>query len=583
MRVLIDYRPALRQRSGSASTPTSSRRALLAMTRSAAAPCAFELTLFSSSWKDRLAATPDIDGAAIVDRRVPVRALNFAWHRLGWPPAEALAGGAFDVVHSPHPLLMPARRAAQVITIHDLNFLTHPARTSGEIRRDYPALVREHAHRAGAILVPSAYTAGEIERLLGVPRERMALCPPGAPDWTPRAAAPKDGYVLFFSTLEPRKNVSGLLDAYERLLRDGLQDVPDTGGTTEPPSGRSGTGPRGPRDTARRSPGSIASIGRRSRAACATSATSTPTSARASVRRRPASRATLLRRRVRPAGAGSDDARRAGGRRGSRIAAGSARRRGRARRPRSPEEIAAAIARVLSDEDLAADVRRATASRDRARFRWDDDRAPCVPGLRARDRAPGAHRAARVTMRIGIDARELGGRVTGVGRYLAGLLHEWSADAQARQHEFVLYAHEPIALSLDARRFPTRTIAGSGGTWWEQVQLPRTAHGDHLDVWFAPAYTAPLRIGIATVVAIHDLSFVAHPEWFTLREGVRRRWVTNQSARRASAVITISEFSKRELIERLAVPAAKIHVIPPGVSGVGAGAGRVLVRRALGD
>jgi glycosyltransferase involved in cell wall biosynthesis len=230
VRVLIDYRPALRQRSGSGEYTHQLAAALLAMTRSAAAPCALELTLFSSSWKDRLAATPDIDGAAIVDRRVPVRALNFAWHRLGWPPAEALAGGAFDVVHSPHPLLMPARRAAQVITIHDLNFLTHPARTSGEIRRDYPALVREHAHRAGAILVPSAYTAGEIERLLGVPRERMALCPPGAPDWTPRAAAPKDGYVLFFSTLEPRKNVSGLLDAYECLLRDGLKAVPYTGG-----------------------------------------------------------------------------------------------------------------------------------------------------------------------------------------------------------------------------------------------------------------------------------------------------------------------------------------------------------------
>ena len=46
----------------------------------------------------------------------------------------------------------------------------------------------------------------------------MAVCPPGAPDWTPRPAAPKDGYVLFFGTLEPRKNVGGLLDAYEQLL-----------------------------------------------------------------------------------------------------------------------------------------------------------------------------------------------------------------------------------------------------------------------------------------------------------------------------------------------------------------------------
>src|SRR5436305_5667438 len=99
-------------------------------------------------------------------------------------------------------------------------------------------------------------------------------------------------------------------------------------------------------------------------------------------------------------------------------------------------------------------------------------------------------------MRIGIDARELGGRATGVGRYLGGLLREWAADRRTRAHEFVLYAAEPIGMSLDARRFATRTVPGGGGTWWEQMQLPRAAAADHLDVWFAPAYTAPLRLAI---------------------------------------------------------------------------------------
>jgi glycosyltransferase involved in cell wall biosynthesis len=169
-------------------------------------------------------------------------------------------------------------------------------------------------------------------------------------------------------------------------------------------------------------------------------------------------------------------------------------------------------------------------------------------------------------MRIGIDARELGGRATGVGRYLGGLLREWSTDSRTRAHEFVLYSTLPITLPLDGRRFATRTIPGSGGTWWEQLQLPRAAASDHLDVWFAPAYTAPLRLTVPTVVAIHDLSFVAHPEWFRPREGARRRWLTRQSSRRAASVITISEFSKRELIDRLDVPADKIRVVPPGVS-----------------
>jgi glycosyltransferase involved in cell wall biosynthesis len=166
-------------------------------------------------------------------------------------------------------------------------------------------------------------------------------------------------------------------------------------------------------------------------------------------------------------------------------------------------------------------------------------------------------------MRIGIDARELGGHVTGVGRYLAGLLHEWSAPAHP--HEFVLYAAAPISIPLDARRFPQRVVAGAAGTWWEQVRLPPSIARDHLDVFFAPAYTAPLRLAVPCVVTIHDVSFVAHPEWFRTREGLRRRWLTRHSAHRARAVVTVSQFSKREIVEHLGVPERQVHVIPQGI------------------
>jgi glycosyltransferase involved in cell wall biosynthesis len=148
---------------------------------------------------------------------VPVRLLNLAWHRLGWPPAELLASGSFDVTHSSHPLILPARHAAKVVTIHDLDFLSHPERTRGEIRRDYPTLAPVHAKQADAILVPSNFTAGEVSRRLGVPADKIAVCPAGAPAWNPRAEEPADGYVLFLGTLEARKNLGTLLDAYERL------------------------------------------------------------------------------------------------------------------------------------------------------------------------------------------------------------------------------------------------------------------------------------------------------------------------------------------------------------------------------
>jgi glycosyltransferase involved in cell wall biosynthesis len=169
-------------------------------------------------------------------------------------------------------------------------------------------------------------------------------------------------------------------------------------------------------------------------------------------------------------------------------------------------------------------------------------------------------------MRIGVDARELCGRATGAGRYLHGLLAEWSAGDNARGHEFVLYAPEPVGVPFDARRFPTRIVPGAPGTLWEQFRLPAAAARDHLDIFFAPAYTAPLLMRTPIVAAIHDVSFAAHPEWFSTREGIRRRWISRRVARRARAVITISEFSRREIVEHFGLRESHVHVIPPGVT-----------------
>jgi glycosyltransferase involved in cell wall biosynthesis len=169
-------------------------------------------------------------------------------------------------------------------------------------------------------------------------------------------------------------------------------------------------------------------------------------------------------------------------------------------------------------------------------------------------------------MRIGIDARELGGFATGVGRYLAGLLQEWAVDDLAGRHEFLLYAPVAPAMPLNPSRFVTRLIPGEAGTWWEQIKLARAIAGENLDVLFAPGYTAPLRLSVPFVVTIHDLSFFAHPEWFRAREGARRRWLTRRAARRARDVLTVSRFACDELTGRLGVPKARVHVIPHGIT-----------------
>src|SRR5256885_757473 len=99
----MDYRAALRERSGVGEYAHQVARALLA----SSTPDRVALTLFSSSLKDRLHVPDDLARASAIDRRVPVSVLTFAWHRLGWPPVESLCGARFDVAHSLHPLLMP--------------------------------------------------------------------------------------------------------------------------------------------------------------------------------------------------------------------------------------------------------------------------------------------------------------------------------------------------------------------------------------------------------------------------------------------------------------------------------------------
>src|SRR5262249_3969846 len=141
--------------------------------------------------------------------------------------------------HSFHPLLIPARGAAQVVTVHDLGFLDHPERTQREIRRDYPALAGAHARRAAAVIAVSQFTAGEVERRFGVPRERIVVSGSGAPPWGPAPAPVPRGPILFIGTLEPRKNVDALLTAYASLVRQ-LPDTPAlwlAGGATEAAAG----------------------------------------------------------------------------------------------------------------------------------------------------------------------------------------------------------------------------------------------------------------------------------------------------------------------------------------------------------
>ena len=167
-------------------------------------------------------------------------------------------------------------------------------------------------------------------------------------------------------------------------------------------------------------------------------------------------------------------------------------------------------------------------------------------------------------LRIAVDARELAGHVTGVGVYLMRLLPHLLAEPGV---EVTLISHRPLAPVVDSlpnSAFAKRIVkpGRTGGTLWEQIELPRIATPAMADVLFAPAYTAPLASRIPVVLTIHDVSFIAHPEWFAPRERLRRNILTRRAAQRAAAVLTVSEFSAAEIASRLGIARARLHVIP---------------------
>jgi glycosyltransferase involved in cell wall biosynthesis len=193
-----------------------------------------DVVLFSSSWKERARVEAYARNFELVDRKIPVRVLNWAWHRLGWPPLDTLVGRELDITHSPHPLILPSRRSRTIITIHDLFFFRNPELTGAEIRRDYAPLVQKHTARADAIITVSEATAADVEKELQIPRDRLTVIHNGL-DLNQTSPQPSvegeiaqkyelpERYLLFVGTIEPRKNLLMLLEAV-KVLVDGNWD-----------------------------------------------------------------------------------------------------------------------------------------------------------------------------------------------------------------------------------------------------------------------------------------------------------------------------------------------------------------------
>jgi len=105
-------------------------------------------------------------------------------------------------------------------------------------------------------------------------------------------------------------------------------------------------------------------------------------------------------------------------------------------------------------------------------------------------------------------------------------------------------------------RASVRTIRYS----WEQFVMPLQAKKYRLDLLHSLGYVQPLRLPCKSVVTIHDLNFHNLARWMPKRKRVVLRYFITQSAKKADHIITVSEFSKRQIVEILGVPEEKVTV-----------------------
>ena len=164
-----------------------------------------------------------LDGLPLDRRLVTLplaRAWRTGWNRLRWPPVERVAG-PLDVFHFSDWMYPPQRGGLRATTIHDLVPLRFPELVHARTVRMHGAKYR-NASACDVVFANSQFTAEDIVERLGLPGDRIRVAYPGTdPRFGPEGRRADLGapYILTVSTLEPRKNLEMLLEAFSLLRR----------------------------------------------------------------------------------------------------------------------------------------------------------------------------------------------------------------------------------------------------------------------------------------------------------------------------------------------------------------------------
>lgn len=183
-----------------------------------------EIALVGLAARHRKGSDPEsVLSIPVISAPLPRRALYDAWNTIRLPRAEQLFPSA-TVVHSPTLALAPTRRPS-VVTVHDLAFLRSPEHFTARGVRYFTRSLRRVIAEADAIIVPSETTAVDC-REAGIDGQRLHVIPHGVTASAPtgphlRSFRARRGldrpYLLWTGTVEPRKNLPKLLEAFQQV------------------------------------------------------------------------------------------------------------------------------------------------------------------------------------------------------------------------------------------------------------------------------------------------------------------------------------------------------------------------------
>ncbi|HEY2372469.1 MAG TPA: glycosyltransferase family 1 protein [Gaiellaceae bacterium] len=216
MRIVVDVAPLSHPRTG---VGNYIRGSLLGL----AAVGGHELVAFApASMRGKRQIEAALSGMQ-VERRLPVlpaaHAVRTAWSRLGRPAAERFVGD-LDVLHFSDWMYPPQRAGLRSTMIHDVVPIHYPQWVQARTRRMHAAKYRHTVDACDVVIVNSQFTARDVTDTLGIESERICVAYPGLEThFTPDGERRDLGrpYILTVATLEPRKNLGALIDAFELL------------------------------------------------------------------------------------------------------------------------------------------------------------------------------------------------------------------------------------------------------------------------------------------------------------------------------------------------------------------------------